>query len=153
MELAVAVDSMTMREIQGKAMPGDNDREEKIGIDGKYLNHPITIKKHLPLLVRSQPVCTTSHLKEEESLPRKVIINDHSAGDKSHPLFNVFKDLVEKTKFKWSEEAENAFQYLKVFLTELPASTAPIPSETLTTYLASSNEAIRPVLLADRDKR
>ena len=46
-ELAV-VDDMTIREIWWKLMPRDNEKEEKVVINEKYQDQPITIGKHLP---------------------------------------------------------------------------------------------------------
>ncbi|XP_071705228.1 uncharacterized protein [Rutidosis leptorrhynchoides] len=54
--------------------------------------------------------------------------------------------------YQQTDEAEKAFHDVKAFLKELPTLTAPIPGETLTIYLATSSEAIRSVLIADRGK-
>ncbi|XP_071708672.1 uncharacterized protein [Rutidosis leptorrhynchoides] len=64
----------------------------------------------------------------------------------------TLKGCLSKKDFFWTDEAERAFQYVKAFLKEFPALTAPIPGETLTVYLAASSEAISSVLIADSGK-
>lgn len=56
-------------------------------------------------------------------------------------------------RFKWPQEAQDAFQALKVFLTELPTLTVQIPGETLLLFLTSSNEAVGLVLLGEWDNQ
>ncbi|PWA79596.1 hypothetical protein CTI12_AA205210 [Artemisia annua] len=77
--------------------------------------------------------------------------------DDKYPIYNDQTHWrlkkPKKTKFKWSEEVEKAFQALKVFLIELLTLTTPFLGETLTMYLAASNEAIGSVLVADRDSK
>lgn len=53
--------------------------------------------------------------------------------------------------YEWTEEADTAFQDLKVFLAKLPTLMAPILGETIIMYLASSHEAIGSVLLVERN--
>ncbi|XP_071727773.1 uncharacterized protein [Rutidosis leptorrhynchoides] len=62
----------------------------------------------------------------------------------------VLKSCLNKKDFKWTEEAEKAFQDIKQLLKELPTLTAPIEGETLILYLAASAEAISSVLIAER---
>ncbi|XP_071740073.1 uncharacterized protein [Rutidosis leptorrhynchoides] len=60
------------------------------------------------------------------------------------------KELLKKADFKWTEEAESAFQEMKKLLKELPTMTAPIVGETLILYLTASKEAISLVLIANQ---
>ncbi|GJT98803.1 hypothetical protein Tco_1094321 [Tanacetum coccineum] len=55
-----------------------------------------------------------------------------------------------KQDFRWSREAEEAFQKLKQHLQSLLALTVLIPGETLTLYLAVSLEKISSVLMAEK---
>jgi hypothetical protein len=52
--------------------------------------------------------------------------------------------------FTWTEEAEQAFQEMKQYLTSLPVLVAPDPGETLFLYLAMTAEVISMVLVAER---
>ncbi|XP_071699406.1 uncharacterized protein [Rutidosis leptorrhynchoides] len=65
--------------------------------------------------------------------------------ERSLPFFGTLKNCLKKTDFKWTEEAEAAFQEMKKLLKELPIMTAPIAGETLILYLAASKEAISSV--------
>ncbi|GJR66279.1 reverse transcriptase domain-containing protein [Tanacetum coccineum] len=56
-----------------------------------------------------------------------------------------------KQDFRWSREAEEAFQKLKQHLQSLLALTVLIPGETLTLYLAVSLEKISSLLMAERE--
>jgi hypothetical protein len=64
-----------------------------------------------------------------------------------------FKLLRKSGPFSWTEEAEQAFQELKLHLTSLPVLVAPEPGETLFLYLAASAEAVSMVLVAERTEQ
>jgi hypothetical protein len=52
--------------------------------------------------------------------------------------------------FTWTEEADEAFQEMKQYLTSLPVLVAPDPGEMLFLYLAATTEVISMVLVAER---
>jgi hypothetical protein len=52
--------------------------------------------------------------------------------------------------FVWTEEAEEAFQELKMYLTSPPVVVAPEPGEPLLLYIVASSEAVSMVLVAER---
>ncbi|GJV81091.1 hypothetical protein Tco_1516961 [Tanacetum coccineum] len=54
---------------------------------------------------------------------------------------------------QWTTEADEAFQRMKELLEALPTVTAPIKGETLIMYLATSEESISVVLMAERGKK
>jgi hypothetical protein len=55
--------------------------------------------------------------------------------------------------FTWTEEAKQAFQEMKQYLTSLPVLVAPHPGETLFLYLAATTEVISMVLVAERSEQ
>ncbi|GJY42340.1 reverse transcriptase domain-containing protein [Tanacetum coccineum] len=57
------------------------------------------------------------------------------------------------TNFRWTTEAEEAFQQMKRLIMSLLSLTPPFPEETLYAYLAVSKEAVSAVLLTDRNGR
>nr|GEV98039.1 reverse transcriptase domain-containing protein [Tanacetum cinerariifolium] len=61
---------------------------------------------------------------------------------------NITKE--NKEDYKWTEEAEHAFQELKKLILELSTLTTPELKETLFVYLATSHDAVSGVLVADR---
>ncbi|XP_071740851.1 uncharacterized protein [Rutidosis leptorrhynchoides] len=91
--------------------------------------------------------------KEVQSLTGKLAALTRflsKSAERSLPFFGTLKNCLKKTDFKWTEEAETAFQEMKKLLKELPTRTAPIAEEMLILYLAASKEAISSVLIADR---
>jgi hypothetical protein len=61
-----------------------------------------------------------------------------------------FKLLRKFGPFVWSNDAEEAFQKLKRYLTSPPIMVAPEPSEPLLLYIAATSEAVSMVLVAER---
>jgi hypothetical protein len=55
--------------------------------------------------------------------------------------------------FTWTEEAEQAFQEMKQYLTSLLVLVAPEPGEMLFLYLAAATEVISMVLVAERSEQ
>ncbi|XP_076937945.1 uncharacterized protein LOC143605864 [Bidens hawaiensis] len=60
------------------------------------------------------------------------------------------RNCLKKAQFRWTPEAEQAFQEVKKCLIELPTLTAPHAGEPLTLYLSASDIAVGAVLLTDR---
>jgi ribonuclease HI len=58
---------------------------------------------------------------------------------------------TKKGDFRWTNEAEEAFQQLKHHLASLPKLVAPRPGEELIMYLSATHGAVSAVLLTDRD--
>jgi hypothetical protein len=63
-----------------------------------------------------------------------------------------FKLMRGSGPFTWTEEAEDAFQEMKKYLTSLPVLVAPDPDETLFLYLAATAEVISMVLVTERSE-
>jgi hypothetical protein len=75
------------------------------------------------------------------------------AADKTLPFMVVLKECLKSNAFQWTEDAEKAFQELKIFLTTLPTLTAPIKGEELYVYLSASEGAVNDVLLVEREEK
>jgi hypothetical protein len=69
--------------------------------------------------------------------------------ERALPFFNL---LHKSGPFVWTEEAEEAFQELKRYLTPPPVMVAPEPGEPLLLYVAATAEAVSKVLVAERPK-
>jgi dsDNA-binding SOS-regulon protein len=63
---------------------------------------------------------------------------------------SFFKLLQKSGPFVWSNEAEEAIQELKRYLTSPPVVVAPEPGEPLRLYIAATSEAVSMVLVAER---
>ncbi|GJT51315.1 putative retrotransposon ty1-copia subclass protein [Tanacetum coccineum] len=70
----------------------------------------------------------------------------------SLPFFDTLKNITKENKdeYKWTEEAERAFQEMKKLIMDLPSLTTPTTEETLYVYLALATEAVTAVLLTKR---
>lgn len=93
-------------------------------------------------------------LKEVQSLNGKLAgLNRFlsKSADKSLPLFKTLKKCTKKGDFRWTTEAEEAFQQLKQTIAALPKLVAPRPGEELIMYLSATHGAVSAVLLTDRD--
>ncbi|GJU45740.1 reverse transcriptase domain-containing protein [Tanacetum coccineum] len=73
------------------------------------------------------------------------------SAERSLPFFKTLKGCMNKKDFRWSKEADEAFQELKAHLKSLLALTIPTPEEELILYLAATREAISYVLMTERD--
>ncbi|XP_035838063.1 uncharacterized protein LOC110926798 [Helianthus annuus] len=76
-------------------------------------------------------------------------LSNHAA--KSYPFISTLRNCVKNQEFKWTPEAETAFQQMKECLIKLPTLTAPFEKEPLILYLSSSDKAVGSVLLVERD--
>ncbi|GJR58368.1 reverse transcriptase domain-containing protein [Tanacetum coccineum] len=77
------------------------------------------------------------------------------SAERALPFFNTLKNITKENKheYRWTTEAEEAFQQMKRLIMSLPSLTPPFPEETLYAYLAVSREAVSAVLLTDRNGR
>ena len=68
-------------------------------------------------------------------------------GEKALPFYQ----LMRKTdKFKWTPEAQAAFENLKQVLTTPPVLVAPNEGEPLLLYIAATNKVVSTVLVMER---
>ena len=71
-------------------------------------------------------------------------------GERALPFFKLMK---KKGPFEWTEEADEAFQDLKRYLTSPPVMVAPRPQELLVIYLAATPYSASAALVAVREER
>ncbi|XP_022032429.1 uncharacterized protein LOC110933519 [Helianthus annuus] len=76
-------------------------------------------------------------------------LSNHAA--KSYPFISTLRNCVKKQEFKWTPEAETAFQQMKECLIKLPTLTVLFEKEPLILYMSSSDKAVGSVLLVERD--
>ncbi|XP_022019877.2 uncharacterized protein K02A2.6-like [Helianthus annuus] len=93
--------------------------------------------------------------KEVESLNGKLAALKRftsELAESSLPFFKTLKGCSDKKDFKWTEEAEEAFNQMKQHLASLPDIAAPETGELISVYLSVAEEAISAVLTIERDK-
>ena len=71
-------------------------------------------------------------------------------GECALPFFKLMK---KKSPFEWTQEAEEAFQDLKRYLTSPPVMVAPRPREPLVLYLAATPYSASAALVSVREER
>nr|GEX90467.1 reverse transcriptase domain-containing protein [Tanacetum cinerariifolium] len=143
----------TLRKVNMKLNP----KKCSFGLaEGVFLGYVITPEGIKPspdktAAVRQLPSPRT--IKEVQSLNGKLAILNRflsKSVEKSLPLFQTLKKCIKKSDFHWTAEAEQAFQQLKQYLSELPLLVAPKPQEELIMYLSATYGAISAVLMAER---
>jgi hypothetical protein len=68
-------------------------------------------------------------------------------GEKGLPFFKLLK---KSDKFKWTGEADQTLEELKIFLTTPPVMVPPAPKETFLLYISASTQVVSAVLVAER---
>jgi hypothetical protein len=68
-------------------------------------------------------------------------------GEKDLPFFKLLKKY---DKFKWTDEADQALEEFKTFLTTPQVMVPPAPKETLLFYISASNQVVSAMLVAER---
>lgn len=113
--------------------------------DGWFFGHIIDATRIRANPNKIQAVLDTAppkDLRELQRLNEKLVALNRflsRASEKQLPFLKVLIECNKKKVYEWTEEAEVAFQDLKVLLNELPTLTALIPGETLTMYLVMRN--------------
>ena len=62
---------------------------------------------------------------------------------------SFFKLLKASERFSWSEEADTAFEQLKLFLTKPPIMMVPCPDETLLIYIAATSHVMSTAIVVE----
>ena len=70
-------------------------------------------------------------------------------GEKGVPFFKLLKA---SERFSWSEEADTAFEQLKLFLTKPSIMTAPRLDETLLIYIAATSRVVSTAIVVEREE-
>ncbi|GJV97477.1 reverse transcriptase domain-containing protein, partial [Tanacetum coccineum] len=139
-----------------------NPKKCSFGVEeGKFLGYMVTSEG-----IRANPKKTKAisdlqspkTLKEMQSLSGKLASLNRflaKSAERALPFFNTLKNITKENKheYRWTAEAEEAFQQMKGLIMSLPSLTPPYPEETLYAYLAVSREAVSAVLLTDRNGR
>ncbi|GKC41480.1 reverse transcriptase domain-containing protein [Tanacetum coccineum] len=139
-----------------------NPKKCSFGVEeGKFLGYMVTSEG-----IRANPKKTKAisdlqspkTLKEMQSLSGKLASLNRflaKSAERALPFFNTLKNITKENKheYRWTAEAEEAFQQMKGLIMSLPSLTPPYPEETLYAYLAVSREAVSAVLLTDRKGR
>nr|GEV42645.1 reverse transcriptase domain-containing protein [Tanacetum cinerariifolium] len=122
-----------------------NPKKCSFGVEeGKFLGYMVTSKG-----IRANPKKTKAladlqsprTLKEMQSLSEKLAALNRfltKSAERSLPFFNTLKNITKENKheYRWTKEAEEAFQQMKNLIMDLPSLTPPWEKESLYAYLA-----------------
>nr|GFA61759.1 reverse transcriptase domain-containing protein [Tanacetum cinerariifolium] len=149
----IAETFQTLRKINMKLNP----KKCSFGlVEGVFLGYVITPEGIKPCPDKTTAVLqlpSPQTIKEVQSLNGKLASLNRflsKSAEKSLPLFQTLKKCIKKSDFRWTTEAEQAFQQLKQHLSALPLLAAPKPQEELIMYLSATYGAISAVLLTER---
>ncbi|XP_022024773.1 uncharacterized protein LOC110924853 [Helianthus annuus] len=126
--------------------------------EGKFLGHIVgkqSIKANpnkVKAVLEAKPPKTK---KEVESLNGKLAALKRFTSkleERSPSFFKMLKGCTDKKDFKWTEEANAAFNQMKQHLASLPDMAAPETGELISVYLSVAEEAISAVLTIERGK-
>ena len=65
---------------------------------------------------------------------------------------SFFKLLKASERFSWSNEADTAFEQLKLFLTKPPIMTMPRRDETLLIYIAATSRVVSTAIIVEHEE-
>ena len=94
------------------------------------------------------PTC----VKDIQKLTGYMAALSHFISRLSEKGLPFFKLLKASECFSWSEEANTAFEQLKLFLTKPPIMTAPRLDETLLIYIAATSHIVSTAIVIERDE-
>ncbi|GJY82085.1 reverse transcriptase domain-containing protein [Tanacetum coccineum] len=137
-----------------------NPKKCSFGVEeGKLLGYMVTSSEG----IRASPKKTKAiadmqsprTLKDMQSLSEKLAALKRFLSrsvERSFPFFETLKDTTKENKdeYRWTENAEKAFQEMKRVIVELPSLTTHVKEETLYVYLAATTGAVSAVLLTER---
>jgi hypothetical protein len=70
-------------------------------------------------------------------------------GEKRLSFFKLLKKIG---KFEWTEEAKEAFEILKVYLTSSPILTPPKKHEDMMLYIAATTTVVNAAIMVEREE-
>ncbi|XP_076944267.1 uncharacterized protein LOC143614833 [Bidens hawaiensis] len=143
----------TLKSISMKLNPG----KCSFGMEeGKFLGVIVTnggFKANPEKLEAVRNMPSPKSVKKVQTLNGRLVALNRflsSHAERSFPFVSTLRNC-KKSQFRWTEEAETAFQEIKSLLAELPTLTAPKAGEPLVVYLAASERTISAVLMVERN--
>ncbi|XP_022040406.1 uncharacterized protein LOC110942953 [Helianthus annuus] len=126
--------------------------------EGKFLGHIVgkqSIKANPNKVKAILETKSPQSKKEVESLNGKLAALKRftsKLAERSLPFFKTLQGCTNKRDFKWTKEAEKAFNQMKQHLASLPNIATPETGELISVYLSIAEEAISAVLTIERNK-
>ncbi|XP_021985131.1 uncharacterized protein LOC110881062 [Helianthus annuus] len=125
--------------------------------EGKFLGVVVTkggIKANLEKTQAVAEMRSPRSLKDIQQLNGRLIALDRflsKVADRTLPFMKVLKDCLQTDRFKWTSEAETAFQEMKGYICKLPTLATSVPGEDLLLYLSASKTTISAVMMVERE--
>ena len=121
--------------------------------EGKILGVIVTNDGFKPNLEKVQAIermPSPNSIKVVQTLMGRLVALNRflsNYASKSFPFVNTLRNVLKKSQFRWTPEAETVFREMKQCLAYLPTLTTPLPKEPLILYLSATETAIGAVLL------
>ncbi|GJU47986.1 reverse transcriptase domain-containing protein [Tanacetum coccineum] len=124
--------------------------------EGKFLGYMVTsegIRANLKKTKAMADMQSPKTLKKMQSLSGKLAALNRFLSRSAKRALSFFKTLKNITKenkddYRWTKDAEHAFQEIKKLIIELPTLTTLVPKEILYVYLVASRDAVSWFLVA-----
>jgi hypothetical protein len=120
---------------------------------GKLLGFLVScrgIEANLKKIKTTEAMRPPARIKEVQKLTGCLAVLNRFISRLAEQALPFFKLLRKSGPFVWTDDAEEAFQELKRYLTSPPIVVAPEPGEPLLLYIAAAAEAVSMVLVAER---
>jgi hypothetical protein len=120
---------------------------------GKLLGFLVScrgIKANLEKIKTIEAMRPPARIKEVQKLTGCLVALSRFISRLAERALPFFKLLRKSGPFVWTDDAEEAFQELKRYLTLPPIVVAPEPGEPLLLYIAATAEAVSMVLVVER---
>ncbi|XP_022024722.1 uncharacterized protein LOC110925059 [Helianthus annuus] len=144
----------TMQDVNMKLNPG----KCSFGVEeGRFLGVVVTkggIKANPEKTQAVAEMRSPRSLKDIQQLNVRLIALNRflsKVADRTLPFMKVLKDCLQTDRFKWTPEAEAAFQEMKTYICKLPTLATSVPGELLLLYLSASKTTISAVMMVERE--
>jgi hypothetical protein len=91
-----------------------------------------------------------AYIKDVQKLTGCLAVLSRFISRLAERALSFFKLLRKSGPFVWTQEADEVFQELKLYLTSLPIMVAPEPGEPLLLYITTTAEVVNMVLVVER---
>jgi hypothetical protein len=95
------------------------------------------------------PPCS---VKDVQKLTRGMAALNRFISQVSEKELPFFKLLKKIGKFEWTEEAKEAFESLKMYLTSSPILTPPKKNEDMMLYILTTSTVVSVAIVVEREK-
>jgi hypothetical protein len=95
------------------------------------------------------PLCS---VKDVQKLTRSIAALNRFISRLGEKGLSFFKLLKKTGKFEWTEEAMDAFESLKIYLTSTPILTPPKKNEDIMLHISATSTVVSATIVVEREE-